>query len=405
MTSPFLKNVNKQFSKASKLLKLSEVNRKILYIPNKILISKLLIKSDEGKLLMFPAFRVQHNNSRGPYKGGIRFHPDVHLEEAKALALLMSLKCSIANIPLGGAKGAIKVNSKTLTDNEIKRLSKAYVHSFFNNIGPQKDIPAPDVCTNEKIMDVMEKEYSQLAGIKTPAVITGKSLKNGGSLGRESATAMGGYFVIKNAIKSLGIKNRKITVAIQGFGNAGCHIAKILENDKKFKVLAISNSKGGIYNKEGLKVNSIKKDKAGNIKNKNITNRQLLESDVDILIPAALENQITENNASKIKAKIIAELANGPVTFEADTILNKKKVMVLPDILTNAGGVVVSYFEWLQNIKNEKWTEDVVHQELEHKMCSAFDEVIKVKNNYKTTLRTASYLLAISKLMQTENLT
>ncbi|MBN2331345.1 MAG: Glu/Leu/Phe/Val dehydrogenase [Candidatus Aenigmarchaeota archaeon] len=415
MKMTFLENIMSQFNAAADVLQLSDSDMEMLTTPNKVITANLVIKMDDGSFRMFPAFRVQHNNVRGPYKGGLRYHPDVDLEEAKSLAMLMSYKCAVADIPFGGGKGGIEVNPKALSSRELEALSRAFIRAMQCDLGPEKDVPAPDVYTNETIMDWMEDEYSRLAGRETPAVITGKSVKNHGSLGRDDATAKGAYFIIKKAVKALGMEGRKLTVAVQGFGNAGYNIARMLEDDGNFTVVAVSDSKGAVYIKGGVHADSIMRHKkeegmidgiyykgsvCEEIEHKHMSNQELLELDVDILIPAALEGQITKDNAPNIKAKIIAELANGPVTFGADRILDKKGVLVLPDILANAGGVTVSYFEWYQNMHDEKWSRERVYGKLRGKMEKAFDDINAIRQKRRVSFRTAAFVYAIQCIMQ-----
>ncbi len=414
MEKSFFENVIENFNNAAELLGLDRDTKDVLVAPNRILSANLKIRMDNGKIRPFHAYRVQHNNILGPYKGGIRFHPKVDPDEAKSLAMLMTFKCAALGLPLGGGKGGIEVNPKELSEKELEKLSRAYIRAFAQNLGPEEDVPAPDVYTNSTIMDWMESEYSKIKGKKTPAVITGKSIKNKGSEGREDATARGAYYIIKKAVEKSGLEKRPLTVAIQGFGNAGYYLAKLLNNDNDFKVVAVSDSKGGIYSETELDADSImkhKKDKgmidgiyykgdvSDEIEHIHITNEELLELDVDILVPAAIENQITIENAAKIRAKIIAEVANGPVSHDADEILSKNNVMILPDILTNAGGVTVSYFEWFQNKADERWEKDEVYKKLKEKMDSAFDEIYSISKEKNTTMRTAAYISAINRII------
>jgi glutamate dehydrogenase len=348
---------------------------------------------------VFEGYRVQFNDARGPFKGGIRFHPDVNLDEVKALAAWMTLKCAVAHIPLGGAKGGIIVNPKELSKSELERLSREYIHKLHNDLGPDKDIPAPDVYTTPEIMAWMLDEYEKFHG-RNPGMITGKPIEIGGSKGRDKATAMGGFFVLAQALKVMNIK--KPTVAVQGFGNAGSVIAEILY-DAGFKIVAISDSKSGIFDENGLNIKELieYKKNTGTVKGfigKDITNEELLEIDADVLVPAALENQITELNADAIQAKIILELANGPTTPEADKILFKKGTVVIPDILANSGGVTVSYFEWVQNIQNYYWTTDEVNARLKEKIVTAFENIYSISVEHKIDLRTAAYILAVERI-------
>ncbi|MDP2684744.1 MAG: Glu/Leu/Phe/Val dehydrogenase [bacterium] len=384
--------------------------------PEAVLEKEVKIKMDDGSEKSFPAYRVQFNSARGPYKGGIRFHPEANLDEVKTLAFLMSIKCAVANIPMGGGKGGIQVNPKELSESELEKISRAWVQAFFDKIGPDKDIPAPDVYTNPQIMSWMVDEYSKLAGQKTPAAFTGKTIEDGGSAGREYSTSMGGYYTLIELMKKLGKKPKDMTVAVQGYGNVGYNAARIL-HEKGFKVVAVSDSKGGIIDLRGQGMDPVNilntkkengeigscycKGSACDCENyKKNSNQELLELDVDVLIPAALENQITEDNVNNIKAKIIVELANGPITPEADEILFKKGVYVVPDILANAGGVIVSYFEWLQNLKNEKWTEEEVLKKLSGMMTKEFNNVWTIAEDKKVDLRMAAYILAVGRIIE-----
>ena len=355
----------------------------------------------------YSAFRVQHNNSRGPFKGGIRFHPEVSLDEVKALAFWMSLKTATADIPLGGGKGGITVNPTELSKEEIEELSRDYVRAFYKVIGPQQDIPAPDVYTTPEIMNWMCDEYEKLIGEKAPGVITGKPIEAGGSLVRDIATALGGVYVLEEAIKRIVLTEK--TVAVQGFGNAGMNAAKLLA-ERGLKIVAVSDSKGGILNNEGLNIEELVKVKSetGSVVNytngEKISNADLLELDVVVLVPSALENVITVENASEIKAKIVLELANGPTTSEADKILYSKQILVLPDILANAGGVTVSYFEWLQNNEDNYWDAETVKTKLKKKMVSAFEQIWEKYSENDYDFRTNTYLLAVKKILDAEKL-
>jgi glutamate dehydrogenase (NADP+) len=394
---------------AAKKAKIDPKIVEVLSHPQKILQVSIPVAMDDGTLKIFQGYRVQHNNSRGPYKGGIRYHPKVDLEEQKALALWMTIKTAVVDIPFGGGKGGIVVNPKELTEYELEKLTRGYTRAIFDEIGPSKDVPAPDVGTNSKIMDWICDEYSKIKGERTLAVVTGKSQAFGGSQGREEATALGGFYVLKVLLKKLGLK-MPLTCAIQGFGNVGVHMAEILENEG-FKIVALSDSKGGIYTKNGLSVKIVKncKKEKGTFVGcyeadnqvKDVSSQELLEVPCDILIPAALENQITRENALKIKAKIILEMANGPVTQEAAQILEKRKIIVVPDILANSGGVLASYFEWEQNLKGESWSLDKVRKGLKEKIEKAFFDVWKVSSKEKTTLKEAAYILALKRLSST----
>ena len=355
----------------------------------------------------YPAYRVQFNNARGPFKGGIRFHPGVDLDEVKSLAFWMSLKTAVADVPLGGGKGGVTVNPKELSQEEIEELSRAYVRAFHGHLGPQKDIPAPDVYTNPQIMAWMLDEYEKIIGKKAPGMITGKPLDKGGSLVRDIATALGGVYVLQEALNVLKISKR--TVAIQGFGNAGATAARLLA-DAGFTIVAVSDSKGAIYNKDGLDITLVEKVKKEtrsviNYENaKKLSNEELLSVDAVILVPAALENAIHKDNADLVKAKVVLELANGPTTPEADVILHEKRTVVLPDILANAGGVTVSCFEWQQNLADERWTEKDVKERLKEKMVSAFSALWDLYDANDYDFRTAAYVHALKKIIAAERL-
>ena len=339
---------------------LSPAEFELLSTPQRTLAVSLPIKMDDGSTRLFCGYRVQSNDALGPFKGGIRYHPSVNLEEVKTLAFLMGFKCAVLGIPLGGSKGGIIVDPKKLSKGELERLSRAYFRSIAPVVGERTDVPAPDVNTNGEIMDWMRDEYETWLGRPAPGVITGKPVGKGGSLGREYSTSMGGAFVLREALRTLDLKLEGATVAIQGFGNAGMHAARILSLWGA-RVVAVSNSHGGVYNEAGLDVPAIiagyEQKRLGGVAGKPVTNEQLLELPADILIPAAMENQITGANASKVKAKVVLELANGPVDSQGDDILDAKGVFVVPDILANSGGVCVSYFEWLQNLDGKYWTD------------------------------------------------
>ena len=380
--------------------------------PKQIVEVAVPVRMDNGTLKIFKGFRVRHNDSRGPTKGGIRFHPQVTRDEVMALALWMTLKCALVGVPFGGGKGGVAVDPKTLSRLELERLSRAYIKRIAGVIGPDIDIPAPDVYTNAMIMGWMMDEYSSIVGQHMPAVITGKPIPLGGSVGREDATGRGAYYCIKELARRQGWEAKNKTVAIQGFGNAGQHIAKLLHQEG-FRIVAISDSRGGIYNKQGFDIPFIIRAKqsmqnvtavycSGSVCEtadvERITNEQLLELPVDILIPAALENQITEDNAKQIKAHIIVEVANGPITPEADVILHDKQILTIPDILANAGGVVVSYFEWAQNRAGMYWQESEVHAKLQNIMQTAFSVVYELAQDEGCTLRTAAYIKALREI-------
>jgi len=370
------------------------------------------VRMDDGSLRTFTGYRVRYNTARGPAKGGIRFHPDVDMDEVKALALWMALKCAVVGIPYGGAKGGVSVNPKELSRMELERLSRGFMSKIAGFIGPDVDIPAPDVYTNPMIMGWMMDEYSKIVGHYSPAVITGKPIALGGSLGRGDATGRGAYYCIKELERKRGWNPSEIRVAIQGFGNAGQHFAQLLHRDG-YKIVAVSDSKGGIYSEQGFDVPSLIRAKnesqvvqavycegsvCETVPAHQITNEELLALDVDILAPSALENVITLKNAADIKAPIVVELANGPVTSEADAILNTNGIMVIPDILANAGGVTVSYFEWVQNRAGYYWTETEVHQRLQEIMIRSFNAVHELMLENSIAMRTAAYAVAIARL-------
>ena len=408
-------NVLKKLKQTIRYLELDDSVYRELSIPNKVLEYPITITLDSGEKKTFQGYRVQYNNARGPYKGGIRFHPGADLDEVKALAFLMTLKCAVANIPFGGGKGGIQLNPKELSQSELEQLSRAWVRAFYKDIGPSKDIPAPDVYTNPQIMAWMVDEYSKIAGQLTPAAFTGKPVNQGGSLGREFSTAQGSYYVLLELVKRLGFKPNKTRIVVQGVGNVGFHTTRIL-NENGFKVIGLSDSRGGIWamNGQGMDPNHVMNEKRekGKIGScycvgtlcdcehyKRVSNRELLELEADIIIPAALENQITKDNVNNIKAKAIIEMANGPITPEADEILFKKGIHVVPDILANSGGVVVSYFEWLQNLKNEHWSEKDVLERLKKIIKKEFNNIWLIAQSKKVDLRTAAYILGIGRIV------
>lgn len=400
---PF-ENVLKQLDKVNKVLKLDEGIYEALKKSKRFIEVNVPVIMDNGNVKVFTGYRCQYNDARGPTKGGIRYHWNVSPSEIKALAAWMTWKCAVVDIPFGGAKGGIICNPKEMSEREIERLSRGFIGAIYKFIGPELDIPAPDVYTNPKIMGWMMDEFSKMRQHYSPGVITGKPLSIGGSLGRGDATAKGAWFTIREYLKYLKWDIKKTTSVIQGYGNVGLYITQFLY-DQGSKVIAVSDSKGGIYNEEGLDPYQIfkYKEKTGSVSNfpgaKNISNEELLNLKCDILCPSALENQITGNNADKIKAKMIAELANGPVTPEADEILIDKGVYTLPDFLCNAGGVTVSYFEWVQNLMHYYWSSEEVYEKLDKKMTKAFWDVITAKEKYGIDMRTASYVVAIGRVV------
>ncbi|MEM4379155.1 MAG: Glu/Leu/Phe/Val dehydrogenase [Thermoplasmatales archaeon] len=400
---PF-KIAQKQLDEAAKIMNLDPQAHAILREPQSILQVQIPVKMDNGTTKVFTGFRVHYNWARGPVKGGIRFHPQESLSTVKALAAWMTWKTSLADIPYGGAKGGIICDPKSMSVGELERLSRGYVRAIGEYIGPEIDIPAPDVYTTPQIMAWMMDEYSTMVGHNVPGVITGKPLEIGGSLGRGDATAKGGMFVLREAAKHLKIGLSNATVAIQGFGNAGEFAHKLVTEMFHSKVVAVSDSKGGIYKKEGLNFEEVKqhKMKTGSVVGfkgaKDISNEDLLKLDVDVLIPAALENQITSKNASSVKAKIVLELANGPTTPDADEILSRNKVFDVPDFLANSGGVIVSYFEWVQNIGGYYWDLDEVYQRLDKKISKSFKDTLETMQKYNTNPRMAAYILAVDRV-------
>ena len=385
-----------------------------LKLPKSSLKVSIPVRMDSGELRIFPGYRVRYDDTRGPTKGGIRYHQDVSIDEVQSLAFWMTFKCAVANLPFGGGKGGITVNPKELSHFELERLSRGYIDAVADFIGPDIDIPAPDVYTNQMIMGWMVDEYSIIKRQITPAVITGKPLTMGGSLGRDTATAMGAFFTIEATWPKIGLHGSPAdtTVAVQGFGNAGAIIAELLFN-AGYKVVAVSDSKGGIYRREGLDIPSVRqfKDSTRTLKavycedtvcsiveHETITNEELLALDVDILAPAALENQITEANALDIKAKAVYELANGPTTPGADEILRQRDVIVFPDILVNAGGVTVSYFEWVQNRQGLYWTLEQVNQRLKQMMVEETECIWAIAQEQGISPRTAAYVHALNRI-------
>jgi len=396
----------KQLDEAAKIMKLDEATHEILRWPMREFHVRIPVRMDDGSVKVFEGFRVQYNDARGPTKGGIRFHPEETFDTVRALAAWMTWKTAVMDLPLGGAKGGVVCNPKEMSKGELERLSRGYIRALAHYIGPEIDVPAPDVYTDAQIMAWMMDEYSKIVGHNAPGVITGKPLALGGSVGREDATARGGIYCIREAAKVLGITLKDATVAIQGYGNAGTYAHKLGTEILGLKVVAVSDSKGGIYNPKGLDYEKVfaHKKETGTVLNfpgaDNITNEELLELDVDILIPAALENQIGDWNADRIKAKIVAELANGPTTPEADEILFRKGVYVIPDFLCNAGGVTVSYFEQVQNFYLFYWDEKEVHQRLDSRMTRAFHAVHETAKKYNVHNRLGAYIVAVSRVVE-----
>jgi glutamate dehydrogenase (NAD(P)+) len=392
-----------QFDLAAERLNLDPGLRRVLREPRRELIVHFPVKMDDGSVQVYTGYRVQHNLGRGPSKGGIRYHQDVSLDEVRALAMWMTWKCAVVGIPYGGGKGGVIVDPKKLSRRELESLTRRYTTEIEVLIGPERDIPAPDVNTNAQTMAWMMDTYSMHVGYTVPGVVTGKPISLGGSEGRNEATARGAVFCIAEAAHHLGIDLKTARIAIQGFGNAGS-VAATLISQRGSKVVAVSDSSGGIHAPDGLDIPRVIAWKgehgtvAGFPGSRDISNQQLLEVDCDILIPAALENQITAANAGRIKAKVVAEAANGPTTPEADEILAANGVFMIPDILCNAGGVTVSYFEWVQDLNRDHWSEDVVNEKLKEIMVRSFDEVMAMSQKEQVNMRLAAYLLAVDRV-------
>jgi glutamate dehydrogenase (NAD(P)+) len=393
-----------QFDLAADRLDLDPGMRLVLREPRREFTVHFPVHMDDGSVQVFTGYRVQHNLGRGPAKGGIRYHQDVSLDEVKALAMWMTWKCAVVGIPYGGGKGGVIVDPKKLSLKELEGLTRRFFTEIEVLVGPEKDIPAPDVNTNAQIMAWMMDTYSMHAGHTVPGVVTGKPISLGGSEGRNEATARGTVFCIIEAARHLGIELSKARVSIQGFGNAGSIAARLISEEGS-SVVAVSDSTGGIHAPDGLDINKVVawKQEHGTVQGfpgaKDISNAEVLEVDCDILIPAALENQITAANAGNIKAKLVAEAANGPTTPEADEILFKSwKTFMIPDILCNAGGVTVSYFEWVQDLNRDHWSEQVVNEKLKAIMVKAFQEVLAVARREQIDMRTAAYLVAVKRV-------
>jgi glutamate dehydrogenase len=398
-----LQVVQKQLAVAAEKLELDPRIHELLKEPVRCLEVNIPVKMDDGSIRVFKGWRAQHNDAVGPAKGGIRYHPDAYPDEVKALSMWMTFKCGVVGLPYGGGKGAIKVDPRKISTGELERLTRGYVQGIASVIGPLKDIPAPDVYTTPQIMGWIMDEFSKLSGHNVPGVVTGKPIILGGSLGRDKATARGCMFVIKEAAKRLRIEMQGARIAIQGFGNAGSFAAQLLSN-LGAKIVAVSDSKCGIYNSDGLDIDAAiaYKAKTGKVEGfpgaKSITNKELLAADVDILVPAAFENQIDAEVAATVKAKIVAEAANGPTTPEGDAVLFQKGILVIPDILASAGGVTVSYFEWVQNTIAFYWSEEEVNQRLERIMVSSFNQVFDMHTEKKVDMRLAAFMVAIQRI-------
>lgn len=403
MQNPF-ENAMKQLDKVAKIKDFGDNFVARLRQPDRDIRISIPVKMDDGSLKIFEGYRVEYNNALGPYKGGIRYHPETEVNEVKALAFWMTLKCAVAGIPMGGGKGGITVDPKKLSKRELEKLSRGWARGLSDILGPRKDVPAPDLNTTPEIMAWIADEYANITGDKTGAVITGKPLDKGGSEGRGTSTAQGVFYTFETFKKELDLPE-KCRIVIQGFGNAGS-FAGLIFSKAGHRIIAISDSKGGIFNPNGLDIEKLLEYKktTGALSDfpegKNITNAELLEIECDLLIPAAYENVITEANANKIKAKAVLELANGPTTPEADEILFKKGIPVVPDILANSGGVTVSYFEWEQNLKKEHWTEKEVFEKLKKMIEDASKKVLMKARESKTSLRMGAFILALERIKE-----
>jgi glutamate dehydrogenase (NAD(P)+) len=400
----------KQLGECAKILKLDPNIHAVLEVPMREIHVSIPVRMDDGSIRVFQGFRVQHNDARGPTKGGIRFHPEETIDTVRALATWMTWKCAVLDLPLGGGKGGVICDPKTMSQGELERLSRGYIQSVWRMIGPENDVPAPDVYTTPQIMAWMMDEYSKISGKNQFGVITGKPIGLGGSQGRGDATARGGLYVVRELAKECYLDLGKATVAIQGYGNAGYFAAHLIKSLFGSKIVAISDSKGGIFYKEGLDPEAILEHKAntGSVidfpNTEYISNEDILELDVDIIIPAALENVITKENAPNIRAKVIAELANGPTTPEADDILYQKGVSVIPDILCNAGGVTVSYLEMVQNFYMYYWNEEDIHEKLDDMMTKAYHALMSTSKKYNVNMRQAAYVIAVERVVESMKL-
>ncbi len=399
------KNAMKQLHEAAKLIQLNQHIVEILESPKNTVEFNIPIKMDDGNVALYRGYRVQHNDARGPYKGGIRFHENVDIDEVRSLAFWMSIKTAVAGIPYGGAKGGVTVNPKKLSDSEKEKIARGYVRGIRDNIGPDRDIPAPDVNTTPQIMAWMMDEYSQLSGKQEPASFTGKPLEVGGMVDREPATGQGGAYVLDEYIKNLKPGEKEYTIAIQGFGNVGRFFAEIIHYmGAPYKIVAVSDSGGAIYSQKGFDIPFVisHKTETGSVKgfegSKAISEEALFALDVDIFVPAALENAIDLTRAKSLKAKTVLELANGPITADGEELLLQEKVTILPDVLANAGGVTVSYFEWIQGKTGEVWDSETVQKKLKTILTKSYYDIEKIKKQYQTDFRKAAYILAISRI-------
>jgi len=410
MTSSFLESALAPIGKAAEALSLREDIIAVLKHPRRLAESTLRVRMDDGRIALFPGWRVQWDNTLGPYKGGIRYSPDANLEEVTALAALMTWKTSLLALPLGGAKGAIRVNPAMLSKNELEQLSRQWVREFYDIIGPEKDVPAPDVNTNAEVMAWMTDEYSKIARAPALGAFTGKPLDKGGSKGREIATAYGGLVVLKRYLEEKNVSLKGISVVIQGFGNVGLNIAKLLYKEG-CRVVAVSDSKGGVYDVNGLNISSITEsyltgnrrtvgEIGQNLGYKLITNAELLTLPVDVLIPAAIEGVINKENANALKAKVVLEMANGPTNIDAEKILVSRGIEIIPDIIANGGGVIGSYFEMLQNASGTYWSEEEVLSKLEIQIGDAWMGLEETRNHFGTTHREAAFIRAVSRIAE-----
>ncbi len=403
MQNPY-QNAMSQLDKVTKVKNFSAEFISKLRQPNRDIRISIPVKMDDGTQKIFEGYRVEYNNALGPYKGGIRYHPDTEINEVKALAFWMAIKCAVANIPMGGGKGGITVDPKKLSKGELERLSRGWVGKLSDILGPHKDVPAPDVNTTPEIMAWMSDEFEKITGDKTKATFTGKPIEAGGSEGRGPATGLGGFYVFDALRSELGLPE-KCNVVVQGFGNVGSNAAEIF-TEHGHTVVAISDSKGGIYKKDGIDIKKLGEYKkntgaiSGFEGSTTITNDELLELECDVLIPAAFENVITDANADKVRARAILELANGPITPEADEILFKKGIPVIPDVLANSGGVTVSYFEWDQNLKGEHWSEKEVFDKLRPMMEDAARKILGKAKENNTHLRIGAFILALERIQE-----
>ena len=403
--NPF-ETAKRQVDIVAQMLKLDDGITEILKHPKRELTVNFPVRMDDGSYRVYTGYRVQYNMARGPCKGGIRYHPQVSLDEVRALAAWMTWKCAVVGLPYGGAKGGIICDPKKMSKGELERLTRRFASEILPIIGPEMDVPAPDVYTDSQTMAWIMDTYSMQKGYSVPGVVTGKPLSIGGSEGRAEATGRGCMYVVREAAKQLGLPLKGAKVAIQGFGNAGSVAGKLMAEELGVKIIAVSDSRGGILAKGGLDLKKVEEHKAktGSVVGfpgaQTITNEELLALDCDVLVPAALENQITKDNAGRVKAKIVAEAANGPTTPEADEILFRNKVTVLPDILANAGGVTVSYFEWVQDLQGYFWTAKDVNDRLEHVMAGSYAEVAKLAKQYGVHNRTGAYILAMNRVVE-----